>query len=342
MSTQMITVPGRILNPPTIKFQGKVYPREGSWNSAGQKFNRGSIIRGGFSGFQIQFIDKAPKTGNFGECFNTLCQNLNTYGIKIERKLAPLRIVTIGVSNPVNWNKIDDILESQFEDAVKKGIRWLWISIPSCSGYLYATLKKLGDIKYGIHTVVIRDENTQKVVQRGQDGTTSNNHQLIANEALKFSAKSGGLPWTIDPADLKIIGSGTMVIGIDVTHPSPGSQEKAPSIAAIVGSYDTQLSGWAADLRVQTSREEMVEGLTSMMKGRLEHFRKKNNGCLPSNIIVYRDGVSEGQFKLVLNIEYPAMVLAFDKLYGNRNAHPKVTIIVSLLYRSTASPPLIL
>jgi eukaryotic translation initiation factor 2C len=329
MSNQMITVPGRVLNAPHITFQKTVTPREGGWNLAGQKFNRRSTMRGVFSGFQIQIVNIEPRTKNFAACFDKVCQQLTSYGIKIEKTLTPSPPVMIEVLDRNNWDKIEEVLDSEFEVVAKKGIRWLWISIPFHDAYLYATLKKLGDTKYGIHTVVICDENAQKVVQRNLGGSTSNDLGLIGNEALKFCAKSGGLSWAMDPAGLRLVDSDTIVIGIDVTHPSPASQLRAPSIAAIVGSYDSQLSGWAADLRTQTSRVEMVEGLTSMMKGRLELFREKNKGRLPSKIIVYRDGVSEGQFKLVLNTEYPAMVAAFNELYGKRERHPRVSIIVS-------------
>jgi eukaryotic translation initiation factor 2C len=325
----MITVPARILKAPTITFQKTISPREGGWNLAGHKLSRGSTMRSAFSGFQIQIDGKPLGTKNFSECFNKLCQQLTEYGIKIEKKLAPSPAVTIPALDPTNWDSIREVLDIQLAEMDKRGVRWLWVSIPFYNAYLYAVLKTLGDTKYGIHTVLVCDENAQKVVQKNKDGRISNDLALIGNEALKFCAKSGGLSWAMDPAGLELIGNDTAVFGIDVTHPSPRSQEKAPSIAAIVGSYDAQLSGWAADLTVQTSRQEMVEGLASLMKGRLEFFRKKNSGRLPSKIIVYRDGVSEGQFKLVLNAEYPAMMQAFDELYGKQEKHPRVSIIVS-------------
>ncbi len=51
-----------------------------------------------------------------------------------------------------------------------------------------------------------------------------------------------------------------MVVGIDVTHPSPGSASTAPSVAGIVASVDSRLAQWPADLKIQTAREEMVSG----------------------------------------------------------------------------------
>jgi eukaryotic translation initiation factor 2C len=336
MDTEMITVPARILNPPPITFQKIVSPIDGGWNLAGQKFNRASTIRGGFSCLQIRIIGREPQTKNFAGCFDKLCQQLKSYGIRIDNKLAPLPAVSIEFPDQENRDSIHQTLDNKFAAIANKKIKWLWISIPFHNAALYATLKTLGDTRYGIHTVIICDENAHKVLQKLPNGTPKADLGLIGNEALKFCAKSGGLSWAMDPKGLKLIGIDTMVIGIDVTHPSPKSQAGAPSIAAIVGSYDPQLSGWAADLRVQTPRVEMVEGLQSLLEGRLELFKKKNSGRLPANIIVYRDGVSEGQFNSVLNTEFPAMVRAFDQMYGKREQHPKVSIIVSSNFRQIA------
>jgi len=334
MSTKMTTVPGRLLAAVPIQFKKSHTPREGGWNLNGQVFNKGSILQGGFSCFQIQILETPPRTRNLKECFEKMCLELNRYGIRVEKKIVPTPSpVKIERLVSENYEKIDKALDARFAEAARLKIKWLWISIPHHNAFLYAVIKTLGDTKYGIHTVVIRDENLQKVVSRDESGRTRSDPGLIGNEALKFCAKSGGVSWTMDPNGLKIIDGETMVVGIDVTHPSPGSQEKAPSIAAIVASYDASLSGWAADLRVQTGKVEMVEALKELMEGRLKHFRDKSKR-LPSKIIVYRDGVSEGQFKLVINEEYPHMVAAFERLYGDRKNHPKVSIIVSNRDRS--------
>jgi eukaryotic translation initiation factor 2C len=118
-----------------------------------------------------------------------------------------------------------------------------------------------------------------------------------------------------------------MLVGIDVTHPSPGSAEGSPSIAGVVASVDEQLSQWPGSLRSQKGREEMVQGLTEMMLERLELWRKINRN-LPSKIIIFRDGVSEGQYNLVLDQELPPIQKAYEKLYGGSEKWPKTTIIV--------------
>jgi len=65
-----------------------------------------------------------------------------------------------------------------------------------------------------------------------------------------------------------------------------------------------------------------------MIIERLKLWQKRNQNKLPNKVIVYRDGVSEGQFRIVLETEYPAFKKAFDKLYGAESKHPKISIIV--------------
>jgi eukaryotic translation initiation factor 2C len=118
-----------------------------------------------------------------------------------------------------------------------------------------------------------------------------------------------------------------MAVGIDVTHPSPGSSEDAPSVAAIVASVDKNLVQFLADIQINPSRKEPVENLVDMMKSRLQLWQRKN-GNLPENIIVYRDGVSEGQYNIVLDQELPKLREACKVLYPANSLQPKMTIII--------------
>src|SRR5204863_7237972 len=85
------------------------------------------------------------------------------------------------------------------------------------------------------------------------------NDQYLANVALKVNLKLGGRNQFLDRSKLGILSEGkTMVVGIDVTHPSPGSSSNAPSVAGLVASVDQWLAQWPADLQIQTARQEMV------------------------------------------------------------------------------------
>lgn len=116
-----------------------------------------------------------------------------------------------------------------------------------------------------------------------------------------------------------------MIVGIDVTHPAPKSMMGTPSIAGVVASVDGMFGQWPGSIRCQKSRQEMVEDLDIMMKERLNLWREKN-GRLPERILIYRDGVSEGQYQAVLTHELDRIRKACEVYRPALD--PKITIVV--------------
>jgi len=119
-----------------------------------------------------------------------------------------------------------------------------------------------------------------------------------------------------------------MIVGVDVTHPgtNPLANEKViSSIAACVGSYDHEFSKFIASISVQPQNKELILKFDVMIGELLEQFFKQNKSY-PKSIIVYRDGVSEGQFSQVIDQEIPMISEACQKLAKNYN--PKITVFV--------------
>jgi hypothetical protein len=74
----------------------------------------------------------------------------------------------------------------------------------------------------------------------------------------------------------------------------------------------------------------MVADLGGLFKSRLRlwHFK---HGVYPENILIYRDGVSEGQYNQVLDIELPALRKACKELYpatATKQGLPRMTIVI--------------
>jgi eukaryotic translation initiation factor 2C len=113
-------------------------------------------------------------------------------------------------------------------------------------------------------------------------------------------------------------------VGVDVSHPEPGSTRE--SIAAVVGSMNRSASQYAACISAQASREEEVSDLTTLMVELFEAFKKNNGGQMPAHVIVYRDGVSTGQFDAVRWREVPAVKEAVELL-----GYPADTVKITYL-----------
>lgn len=198
----------------------------------------------------------------------------------------------------------------------------LLVIMPFIDASIYNRIKFLCDIKEGLRNVCVI----------GSRFAADRNDQYFANVALKVNLKLGGRNQFLDDPKLGVISEcKTIVIGIDVTHPSPGSPEGTPSVAGIVASVDQRLGQWPADFKIQKARQEMVSGLDEMLKPRIQLWAKHNNQRYPENIIVYRDGVSEGQYESVLGNELPLLRKACREVYpanDTKKGIPRISIII--------------
>lgn len=206
------------------------------------------------------------------------------------------------------------VLMSKFDDANRS---------------VYNKVKIEGDVKIGVHTVCahgakfIKPRENKDLDKRVSQFDT----QFYANLGLKFNLKLGGQNHALNADKLSLIAQGkTMVVGLDVSHPSPGSKADCKSVVGIVASIDASLGQWPAGMCAQEGGEEKVEALKSLFVGRLRTWQKHNNDRLPENILLYRDGVSEGQIAKLIPKEIAMIKDAFS-IYGTR-PHPKLCVIV--------------
>ncbi|KAG9595302.1 Piwi-domain-containing protein, partial [Aureobasidium melanogenum] len=288
---ELITVPGRILPTPKFSKPGSFGP----WASVVINYNdqRGNILLPG--GAQMQ---GAPVLDSEG-ILKALEGHLGAYGVRMGTRLQTQNI-SIARPNEQNRKAIDDKLKEVFTNAAKHKIELLFVILKEADKWLYSRIKFWGDVKLGVQSICSVGSKIQK--PKGQD-------MYLGNLALKFNIKGGGVVHT--QRDMYPLGNNDcMLVGIDVTHPSPGSVDKAPSIAGAVASV---------------GMSNCLSGLARC--ARLELWRKQNNK-LPGKIIIFRDGVSEGQYNLVLDRELPPIQEAFKKLYGDANKFPKLAILI--------------
>ncbi|XP_057740880.1 protein argonaute 16 [Arachis stenosperma] len=164
--------------------------------------------------------------------------------------------------------------------------------------------------------------------------------QYLTNVLLKINSKLGGVNSLLaieHSGHLPLIkDTPTMILGMDVSHGPPG-QSNLPSIAAVAGSRCWPLiSRYRASARTQSSKEEMIDALckpvdeendNGIIRELLLDFYESSDKCKPSQIIVFRDGVSESQFNQVLNVELNQIKKAYELLEAV--IIPKFTVIVA-------------
>ncbi|KAI1284237.1 ribonuclease H-like domain-containing protein [Xylaria sp. FL0933] len=325
MSPNLITVQGRLLAEPKVAYgrNQQASVMNGSWNmvprgSAPLKFASSNVLQA----WACLYVDMPSLYPDAWQCSKEEFEDLmkTFHGV--------LQSTGIQANKPVRFGRVvlqenDYTALENFMSAAAANVQLVFVILPHSPIPVYNNIKQLGDVKYGVHTIC----SVGSKIAKGGD-------QYLRNEALKVNLKLGGDNHLVQSERLGLIAQNkTMVVGIDVTHPDAGSSDSAPSIAAMVASVDTKLSQWPGVLSYQEkSRQEMVSHLTVMLKSRLSLWRGKGkHATYPENIVVYRDGVSEGQYDTVLNKELPQLRAACEELYpatDQAKGLPRMSIII--------------
>ncbi|GAQ80850.1 hypothetical protein KFL_000640170 [Klebsormidium nitens] len=157
---------------------------------------------------------------------------------------------------------------------------------------------------------------SQKVRERDQRKKL----QYIANLALKINVKTGGQNAAFLRPHPRLKEKRTLIAGADVSH--PGARDDVPSVAAVVGSLDGPTpSVYRPVISIQEPRREIIDNMESATKDLLDSFYKSIKAP-PDRVLMFRDGVSEGQFGAVLNTEVEAMKRAI-RTFGAEHQHPE-------------------
>ncbi|KAG5802150.1 hypothetical protein H9Q74_013319 [Fusarium xylarioides] len=322
---QLLTVQGRVLTVPRVAYLDQqrrakaIDPRNGSWNLRDVK-----VVKPGQPVKKWSYVN--------------LLSNSRSEPVAAQSVIAfsqfMKKTMNIAVNDPIPPPSLS--VDSQDTEKVlgwaqKNQIEIMLVILDSTGSELYGKIKTLGDCTYGIHTICVQGFQLRK-----------ENPQYFANVALKWNLKTGGVNHKL-LNEVGLIKEGkTMVVGYDVTHPTNMSADKsdaAPSLVGLVATIDRDMGQWPAYSWEQSSKQEMLdETLTEAFKSRLELWQKHNRQELPENIVIFRDGVSTGQFAQVLQLELPRIRIACNGKYP-KNKAPKISIIVSVKRHQTRFYP---
>ncbi|KAK0713514.1 ribonuclease H-like domain-containing protein [Lasiosphaeria miniovina] len=228
------------------------------------------------------------------------------------------------------WNLFDArLLYTNPTQMPPWGIMFFFIMLNTQDSVFYQELKTHFETQSGTRGVYTVCMVKDKVPREGDANKLA---QFLDNIMLKVNLKLGGSNHSVGFTGDQIVKQGnTMIVGLDVTHPPPGSAETVPSVAGMVASMDKNLGQWPATFSLQGNREEEVtaESFRLLIGPHLVRWRgPKKGGKYPENIIVYRDGVSEGQYNHVLK-EFHFLKIACENEYrkiGTKS--PRITIVV--------------
>ncbi|XP_060077961.1 protein argonaute-2-like isoform X3 [Ylistrum balloti] len=307
IQTQMAEVQGRVLMPPKIQYGGRqtkaqAVPNQGVWDMRGKQFFSGIEIRvWAIACFAPQRTVREDALRNFTQQLQRIS---NDAGMPIVGQPCFCKYAT----GPDQVEPMFRYLKNTYQ-----GLQLIVVVLPGKTP-VYAEVKRVGDILFGLATQCVQAKNVNKTTP-----------QTLSNLCLKINVKLGGINNILLPSIRpNVFREPVIFLGADVTHPPAGDASK-PSIAAVVGSMDAHPSRYSATVRVQQHRQEIIQELSTMVRELLIHFYKATR-FKPTRIIFYRDGVSEGQFAQVLSHELRAVREACMKL--ELGYQPGITFIV--------------
>ncbi|XP_015269670.1 PREDICTED: piwi-like protein 2 [Gekko japonicus] len=215
---------------------------------------------------------------------------------------------------PPAWRELKDDRIESYAKAIKSvlsaegTVQLVVCIITGTRDDLYGAIKKLCCVQSPVPSQVI---NARTIT------TQPNKLRSIAQKVLlQINCKLGGELWGVD-IPLKQL----MVIGMDVYHdPSRGKR----SVVGFVASINHTLTRWYSRVVFQMPHQEIIDSLKVCLVAALQKFHEVNH-CLPEKIVVYRDGVSEGQLKMVEGYEIPQLQKCFETF---ENYDPKMVVFV--------------
>lgn len=203
---------------------------------------------------------------------------------------------------------------SAVEGVIGKDPKMIMIVVPTNAADRYAAIKRLTCVNNAIPTQVI----VAKTLTPKKGGVMS----IATKVIIQVNCKLGGAPWMI-----KFPIKGLMSIGFDVNH---DSHDRSKSYGAFIASMDIKSEvKFYSGVTAHKDGTEMSNNITVHMHAALREF-KEVHGALPERIIMYRDGVGDGQIEYVHSQEVRKLEEKLNFVYeqfGNGST-PKFTVIV--------------
>ncbi|KAI9608048.1 hypothetical protein H4Q26_005501 [Puccinia striiformis f. sp. tritici PST-130] len=292
----------RVLPPPVVEYHSnlRISVSNGQWNIA--KPNLQFLSAKGLKSWAVVICTSAhlpdPAIMNF---LLGLRSKLIQLGLSVADSPPPV----IRLTGP-GQAAVKDALEKAGKtawQAFEKTPPQLFLCVTDERSFLYNSIKVEGD------NFASRGVTTQCMVLKHVKNPK--------DQYLSKNLKIGGLNHRLADLESACGGAPTMIVGADLTHNNLALKMK-PSIAALVGSLDRTMLKYAPAVGVQPLLEpsdedgrprsqEPIQLFRTLLFGLLQKWAKNNPvQKYPRRMIIFRDGVSDGEFSQVLESEFKA------------------------------------
>ncbi|KAI6228271.1 hypothetical protein M3Y95_00605100 [Aphelenchoides besseyi] len=312
ISSNMVETCGRVLDPPQLAYhngQKTLYPKDGSWPVEDQLL----FMPAECTCYIIFALVDEKEQENLKNFCQFLARKARAMGLRFPDWPEHVTYVKDAADLQYSFQKA-----SEYYTAKNRVCDLALVLMPSKNNDIYMVVKELTDIKYGIMSQCLLMKNVVKPTSAS-----------AANIILKLNMKLGGVNSCLIANNVSsryLVNRPVLILGIDVTHPTQVEERIGmPSVAAVVGNLDTLPQVYGANVKVQRRCRESVVYVTEAVRERVVSFLNSTSR-LPERILVYRDGVSSGQFAEVLREELNGIRAACSMITANYR--PPITYIV--------------
>ncbi|XP_055590596.1 protein argonaute-3 [Uranotaenia lowii] len=207
----------------------------------------------------------------------------------VERSCRPMGIQiappTIEVLNSDRTEQYVQVLRSK----IRQDTQIVVIICPTSRDDRYAAIKRICCSEIPVPSQVINARTLNNEAK---------NRAIVQKIILQMNCKLGGSLWSIH-----IPFQNVMIAGIDTYH---DPRQKSSSVSALVASLNGDYTRWYSRACIQNKKEEFMNGLCASLEKSLKAYQTMN--CvLPTKIIIFRDGVGDGQLRLCSEYEIPQL-----------------------------------
>lgn len=203
----------------------------------------------------------------------------------------------------IESDRNEEVLRA-IDDCIRADPQLIMIIVTNNNSSRYAAIKKKCCVDRAIPTQVVV---LKTITPKG--GNVRGLMSVGTKVAIQLNCKLGAAPWFV-----KLPLTGTMIAGFDVFH---DTKNRAISYGALVASMDLREScKYFSAVTPHKNGEELANELTLNFTKALKEYRMEH-GTLPSKIIIYRDGVGEGQLHYIVEHELENLKKELNKHYQN-------------------------
>jgi eukaryotic translation initiation factor 2C len=326
-----IELTGRELPPISLLAGGQqpLKSSNGGYDSSRAKFvktakiDKWALIVLGDDRFRKNFQSEQQFQADCSKFASTYCRAGRDKGIQIADLKERTRYIPVLMGE--QDQPVKKKLRDEYERLNKENYDHAVFILPGIKDWIYSYLQylevdvpqKIGKKDKCTRASRIKDANFIKKILRGDHRSIM---MFVSNLWLKYNTKMGGVNHVLDARQNFSIQAdefnnfllpGYLFVSIDVCHPAPGDRLEQ-SVAAAVGLWNITNPNMSSCTRVRVQRKdksdkekstvEQVGEIGIMFEEILQSYYKRSNK-LPTHIVVLRDGVSEGQFQMVLQFE---------------------------------------